>query len=78
MIVVDLGLRSSRSRVRLAAVELTAELCNRLPLDVLRENLTSLVLGLFSVLENCHPFPSGDAKGKWTLWWFMSEDWFCD
>ena len=62
MIVMDLGLRSSRSRVRLAAVELTAELCNRLPLDVLRENLTSLVLGLFSVLENCHPF--GDAKGK--------------
>ena len=51
MIIADLGLSSSRSRVRLAAVGLTQELCHRLPLDILNENLTALVLGLFPVLE---------------------------
>jgi hypothetical protein len=51
MIVVDLGLCSPRTRVCLAAVDLTAELCVRLPLDVLNENLTALVLGLYSVFE---------------------------
>ena len=52
MIIADLGLCSPRSRVRLSAVGLTQELCHRLPLDVLNENLTALVLGLFPVLES--------------------------
>jgi hypothetical protein len=59
MIVVDLGLCSPRSRVCLAAVDLTAELCARLPLDVLNENLTALVLGLYSVFET----PAAVAAG---------------
>ena len=52
MIIADLGLSSSRSKVRLSAVELTAELCNRLPVETLNANLTALVLGLFNIFES--------------------------
>ena len=38
--------------MRSAAVDLTAELCHRLPVPVLNEYLTALVLGLYSILEN--------------------------
>ena len=51
MIVVDDGLSNDAARVVLAAVELTAELCHRLPLDALKENLTALVVGLYPVIE---------------------------
>jgi hypothetical protein len=57
MIVVDLGLSSKSTRVRLGAVELTVELCNRLPLDVLHDNLIALVVGLYSIIES--PLPEG-------------------
>ena len=47
-----MGLSSVSARVLFAAVELTAELCARLPLDALRENLTSLVVGLYPIIES--------------------------
>ena len=46
--------------MRSAAVDLTAELCHRLPIPVLNEYLTALVLGLFSILENV---PQKDIDG---------------
>ena len=60
MVTLELGLCSLRSCVRSAAVDLTAELCHRLPLPVLNEYLTALVLGLFSILENV---PQKDIDG---------------
>lgn len=63
MIIADLGLASSRSKVRLSAVELTAELCCRLPLDILNENLTALMLGLFAIIETS-PDEYGEQEGR--------------
>ena len=51
MTVVDTVLGSLSQRVRHAGVELTAELCNRLPHDVLCESLSALVVGLFPIVE---------------------------
>jgi hypothetical protein len=49
--------------VRSAAVDLTAELCHRLPVPVLNEYLTALVLGLYSILENVQK----DNAGTWNI-----------
>ena len=51
MIIVDTVLGSGSQRVRLAGVELTQELCDRLPNEVLSANLSGLLVGLYPIVE---------------------------
>lgn len=51
MIVVDSALGGGSPRVRLAAVELTYALCPLLPVEVLGQQLSGLVVTLFPLLE---------------------------
>lgn len=51
LIVVDSALGGASAKVRLAAVHLTAALYPRLPVDVMGEHLSSLVVPLFPLLE---------------------------
>ena len=48
---MDKVLSSTSSHVRAVGVELSNELCNRLPHSQLCENLSTLVVGLFPTLE---------------------------
>ena len=48
---MDKVLSSTYSHVRAVGVELSNELCNRLPHSLLCDNLSTLVVGLFPTLE---------------------------
>jgi serine/threonine-protein kinase ATR len=60
---MDSVLSSSSGKVRLAGVELTAVLCTRLQIDVLCENLSSLVVALYPSLESVSSTDDGGASG---------------
>jgi hypothetical protein len=50
--VIDTVLGSTSPFVRHSGVELTCELCKRLPQNVLIENLSAFIVGLFPILES--------------------------
>lgn len=62
LIVVDSALGGPSAKVRLAAVQLTAALYPRLPVDVLGEHLASIVVPLFPLLEVSSSSSAVDAK----------------
>lgn len=58
MIILDAAIASNSSQVRCEAVRLSALLCTRLPVEILRQNIATLVMSLYPIAEGRVPRPS--------------------